>query len=83
MAALAAAVALRWLLDPLLGDTLPLVTVFGAVAIAVWVGGWRHALLVAVAGYVAVALCSRWQRRSPAALAGLFFGSSDDTLPGL
>ena len=55
IAATAAAVGLRWLLDPMLGDTLPLVTLFGAVACAVWVGGWRPALLSAVLGYVAVA----------------------------
>ncbi len=56
MVALAAAVGLRWLLDPVLGDTLPFVTLFGAVAAAVWVGGWRAAALVAVLGYLAVHL---------------------------
>ena len=40
LAALVAAVLLRWLLDPLMGDALPLVTLFGAVAVAVWVGGY-------------------------------------------
>jgi len=50
---LAGAVLLRWLLDPLMGNSLPLVTLFGAVAGAVWVGGYRPALLVALAGYVA------------------------------
>jgi PAS domain S-box-containing protein len=48
---LAAAVLLRGLLDPVLGDSLPLVTVFGAVAAAVWIGGYRPAILVAVLGY--------------------------------
>jgi PAS domain S-box-containing protein len=52
LAALAAALLLRWLLDPLLGDHLPLVTLFGAVAAAVWLGGSRPALLVMVLGYV-------------------------------
>ena len=33
--ALAAAVALRWALDPVMGGTLPLVTLFGAVAAAI------------------------------------------------
>ena len=47
------AVLLRWLLNPVLGDYLPLVTLFGAVAVAVWIGGYRPALLVGVAGYVA------------------------------
>ena len=50
---LAGAVLLRWLLDPLMGDSLPLVTLFGAVAGAVWIGGYRPALLVVVLGYFA------------------------------
>jgi PAS domain S-box-containing protein len=54
--AVAAAVLLRWLLDSVLGDTLPLVTLFGAVAAAVWVGGWRVAVAGAVVGYGACAL---------------------------
>ena len=54
MAALVAAVALRWLLDPVMGDTLPLVTLFGAVAAAV-VGRRlpRRPIVVAVLGYLA------------------------------
>ncbi len=52
LAALVAAVLLRWLLDPVLGDFLPLVTLFAAVAAAVWVGGYRPALLVATVGYL-------------------------------
>jgi PAS domain S-box-containing protein len=51
--ATAVAVVLRQLLDPLLGDSLPLVTLFGAVAAAVWVGGYGPALLAAVTGYLA------------------------------
>src|SRR5215212_7111547 len=51
--ALALAVILRWLLDPLMGDALPLVTLFGAVALAVWLGGYRLAIPVALLGYVA------------------------------
>ena len=50
--ALAVAVLLRWLLDPLMGDSLPLVTLFGAVASAVWLGGYRPAILVAILGYL-------------------------------
>jgi PAS domain S-box-containing protein len=42
---------LRGLLDPVMGDTLPLVTVFGAVAAAAWVGGYRPAIVVTVLGY--------------------------------
>ncbi|MFI4924033.1 MAG: PAS domain S-box protein [Vicinamibacteria bacterium] len=53
LGALALAIALRWLIDPILGDALPLVTLFGAVAVAVWAGGWRHATLVALLGYAA------------------------------
>ena len=51
--ALGAVVFLRWLLDPVLGDSLPLVTLYGAVALAVWAGGWRPALLVSILGYFA------------------------------
>ena len=53
MLPLAAAVALRWLLDPLMGDTLPLVTLFGAVAVAVWIGGPGPAIAGTLLGYVA------------------------------
>src|SRR4026207_2577978 len=51
--ALAVAVLLRWLLDPLMGDALPLVTLFGAVAAAVWMGGYRPGTVVASLGYAA------------------------------
>lgn len=47
------AVLLRWALDPLMGDALPLVTLFGAVAAAVWLGGYRVAIPVTLVGYVA------------------------------
>ena len=53
LAAVALAVLLRWLLDPLLGNAFPLVTLFGAVAGAVWLGGYRVALPVSLIGYVA------------------------------
>jgi PAS domain S-box-containing protein len=49
----AAAVGVRWLLDPLIGDAFPFVTLFGAVAAAVWLGGWRTAVVAALIGYVA------------------------------
>ena len=52
-AALAGAVLLRFVLDPLMGDQLPLVTLFGAVAAAVWIGGYLPALVVVVPGYIA------------------------------
>lgn len=51
--AVAVAVLLRWVLDPLMGDALPLVTLFGAVAAAVWLGGYRVAIPAALLGYVA------------------------------
>lgn len=51
--ALASAVLLRWLLDPLMGDALPLVTIFGAVAATVWLGGYRLAIPVTLLGYLA------------------------------
>ena len=49
----AIAVAIRWLLDPLLGATHPLVTLYGAVAGAVWVGGHGRGVLAAISGYLA------------------------------
>src|SRR5215510_14163520 len=36
-----------------MGDTLPLVTLFGAVAAAVWLGGYRPAIIVGILGYMA------------------------------
>jgi PAS domain S-box-containing protein len=36
-----------------MGDTLPLITLFGAVAAAVWIGGYRPAILVTLIGYIA------------------------------
>ncbi len=54
-AALVAVVGIRSVLDPLLGDSLPLVTLFGAVAVAVWMGGVRPAIVVAIFGYLACA----------------------------
>ena len=38
-----------------MGDGLPLVTLFGAVAAAAWVGGARPAILVALVGYLTCA----------------------------
>jgi PAS domain S-box-containing protein len=45
------AVAFRWLIDPWLGDQLPVVTLFAAVAVSVWLGGYRPAVLAAGLGY--------------------------------
>ena len=52
--ALAAAIGLRWLLDPVLGDTLPLVTMFAAVAAAIWFSGLTAAVIVTLVGYAIV-----------------------------
>ncbi|HET9479727.1 MAG TPA: PAS domain S-box protein [Pyrinomonadaceae bacterium] len=48
------AVLLRWMLDPLLGDAFPLVTLYGAVAAAVWLGGFRVAIPASLLGYIAI-----------------------------
>ena len=53
LVATAVAIVVRWLLDPALGDQLPLITAFGAIGIAVWVGGYGPALLAMVLAYVA------------------------------
>src|SRR5437868_7067515 len=46
-------VLLRWLLDPVLDSYLPLATIYGFVAVIVWYGGWKPALLTVVASYLA------------------------------
>ena len=51
----AVAVALRWALIPWLGADTPYATLLGAIAIAVWMGGWGPALAAAVFGFVATA----------------------------
>jgi K+-sensing histidine kinase KdpD len=51
--ATAAAVMLRLLLDPWMGNGYPFVTLFGAVAIAVWKGGYRPAIAATVLGVLA------------------------------
>jgi PAS domain S-box-containing protein len=53
LVAVALAVLLRWLLDPLMGNSFPLVTLFGAVAAAAWLGGFRVAIPVSLVGYAA------------------------------
>jgi K+-sensing histidine kinase KdpD len=51
LVALVLALLLRWPLDPLMGDALPLVTLFGAVAAAAWLGGYHLAIPVVLLGY--------------------------------
>ena len=48
------AVVLRWILDPLLGDLVPLITVYGFVALAGWKAGWWPATLTALLSYPAL-----------------------------
>jgi PAS domain S-box-containing protein len=52
-AALVTAVLVRYWLDPWLGDSLTLVTLFGAVAGAYWIGGVGPAVAVCLLGYLA------------------------------
>jgi signal transduction histidine kinase/CheY-like chemotaxis protein len=49
-----AALFLRWFLDPWLGSGVPYITLYGAVAIAVWFGGLGPAVLAMVLGYAIV-----------------------------
>lgn len=51
-----AAVALRWLLIPWVGPDAPYATLLGAIAIAVWMGGWGPALAAAIFGFIGTAL---------------------------
>src|SRR6188768_4082318 len=53
IAAMAVAVLVRALLDPVMGDTLPLVTLFGAVAVTVVLWGVWPAVVTVLAGYLA------------------------------
>jgi PAS domain S-box-containing protein len=53
MGAAAIAVVVRALLDPILGDSMALVTLFGAVAAAVVICGVGPAILASIAGYIA------------------------------
>jgi signal transduction histidine kinase len=49
-----AALFLRWFLDPWLGNQVPYITLYGAVAVAVWFGGLGPAVLAMVLGYIVV-----------------------------
>jgi PAS domain S-box-containing protein len=48
----AVALALRWMLDPLVGDSLQFLTLYGGVAVAVWCGGWLPAMVSAIIGFL-------------------------------
>jgi len=47
-----AAVLIRWLLDPMLGDGYPLALVFAALALAVYIGGIGPAVVALLLGYL-------------------------------
>ncbi|HEX6790157.1 MAG TPA: PAS domain-containing protein [Candidatus Krumholzibacteria bacterium] len=53
LGALVLALMVRSFMDPWLHDAFPLVTLFAAVAVAVWIGGYRPAILVTLVGYLA------------------------------
>jgi PAS domain S-box-containing protein len=65
--ALAVALLVRWLLDPWLHEFWAATLVFGAVAVAVWYGGYRQAIAVAIVGYLA----SQWMFMSSRGTLGL------------
>jgi signal transduction histidine kinase len=48
------AILLRWFLDPWLSNSVAFITLYGAVAIAVWFGGLGPAVLAMVLGYAIV-----------------------------
>ncbi len=50
--AVAGAVLVRWLIDPWVGNFFPLATLYLAIAVAVWVGGYQPALLAVVLGFL-------------------------------
>jgi PAS domain S-box-containing protein len=56
LGALAVALLIRVLLTLVIGSALPFITIFGAVAVAVWLGGSRPAFLVAALGYIGCGL---------------------------
>jgi signal transduction histidine kinase/ActR/RegA family two-component response regulator len=56
MAIAGVAVALRWLLIPWVGPDAPYATLLGAIAVAVWLGGWGPASAAAVFGFIGTSL---------------------------
>lgn len=72
VAATVAALAVRWLLHPLLGFELPAIELYAVVALVVWFLGWKPALLASVLGYVgAYFLFIRRAPDAPLALPGV------------
>jgi PAS domain S-box-containing protein len=54
LAAVAAALVIRGLIDPLVGRGAATVTLYGAIAVAVWAGGYKPGILAALVGYLGV-----------------------------
>ena len=52
----AAAIAMRWLLIPLVGPDAPYATILGAVALTVWLWGWGPAVVTAGVGLIGTGL---------------------------
>ena len=67
----AAAVGLRWLLDPLMGDSFPLITLLGAVVTVFWLAGLGPAIVAAILGSVACMYLFMPPRHSFATLGNL------------
>jgi len=53
LAGIGGAIILRWALQPWLGTTFPLATMFTAIAFVVWRAGWGPALLTTIGGWAA------------------------------
>jgi PAS domain S-box-containing protein len=53
VASIAGALLLRALLDPWLGTSLPFATIYAALALTMWLAGWKPAALAAVLGFLA------------------------------
>lgn len=63
LASVFGALFVRWLLDPLLGNRLAFLTLYGGVTLAVWLAGWRPAVVAAALGFLGADLCfdsPRW-----------------------
>jgi hypothetical protein len=50
------ALGIRWAVNPWLADRVPFITLFGAVIVAAWYGGWGPALAAAVLGWIGAEL---------------------------
>ncbi|HYM28194.1 MAG TPA: DUF4118 domain-containing protein, partial [Steroidobacteraceae bacterium] len=54
LAAVAVALAIRGAIDPLVGRGAATVTLYGAIVVAVWAGGWKPGILAAIVGYLGI-----------------------------